>query len=106
MKRLIAATIAACLATPVLAWGPREQGALAGVVGTILFQHVTRDTHGRIHQPYPVYSHPPVVVHQPPQMVIGPSPYCPPGTGYFGHEMRTFTDQWGRYWNTPVPICR
>lgn len=103
MKRLIAATLAACLATPVLAWGPREQGALAGVVGTILFQHVTRD--GRIHQPYPVYGYPPVVVHQP-QMVIGPSPYCPPGTGYFGHEMRTFTDQWGRYWNTPVPICR
>lgn len=51
-----------------------------------------------------IITRPQVVEAAPP--VIGPSPYCPPGTGYFGHEWRAYTDQWGRYWNTQVPICR
>lgn len=51
-----------------------------------------------------IMTRPPVVTE--PAPVIGPSPYCPPGTGYFGHEVRTYTDQWGRYFNAQVPICR
>jgi hypothetical protein len=51
-----------------------------------------------------ILTRPQVVVE--PAPVIGPSPYCPPGTGYFGHDWRTFTDQWGRYYTQQVPICR
>ena len=51
-----------------------------------------------------VLTRPQVVVE--PAPVIGPSPYCPLGTGYFGHEYRTFEDQWGRRETLLVPIYR
>lgn len=55
MKKIVLA-LALVASTPAFAWGEREQGALAGIVGTILFQNMTR----------PHVVQPPVVIHQPP----------------------------------------
>jgi hypothetical protein len=73
MKRTLALITAAAMATPALAWGPREQGALAGIVGTLIFQHVTKDAQaGSVPNPQPVYVPGPVVVQQPPVIVQQP----------------------------------
>ncbi len=76
------------MATPALAWGDREQGALAGIVGTLIFQHIQRDGYGR--QPAPVVIHQPPVVVQPAPVIVQPAPVvveptyqCPPGTRAF-----------------------
>lgn len=58
MKKVVVAALVALIAMPAFAWGPREQGALAGIAGTLLFQHITRD--GAQPAP-PVYSAPPPV---------------------------------------------
>lgn len=43
MRKFIAAlAILGSLSAPAHAWGDREQGALAGVAATLLFQHVTQ----------------------------------------------------------------
>jgi hypothetical protein len=96
MKNAIALIIAASMATPALAWGDREQGALAGILGTLIFQHVQRDGVGR---------HPaPVVVQQQPQIIYAPAPQqqviiqntgivCPQGLAAFYHQR---FDQYGR----------
>lgn len=69
MIKFIAATVVALsFATPAHAWGDREQGALAGIAGTLLWQRL--DQHQRqprpqvIHQPVYV---PPTVIYQYPQ---------------------------------------
>jgi hypothetical protein len=72
MIKLITASVAALLfATSAQAWGDREQGALAGIVGTLLWQRL--DNHGQtqqrpqvIHQPVYV---PPTVIYQYPQVM-------------------------------------
>jgi len=70
MIKFIAATIVALsVATPAQAWGDREQGALAGIVGTLLWQRL--DNQGQIQQRpqvirQPVYV-PPTVIYQYPQ---------------------------------------
>lgn len=104
MKRTL--TAVALLATvgfsnPALAWGDREQGALAGVVGTLIFQHIQRDGFGR--QPAPVIvQQPPVIVQQPPviyapapqQVIIqNPAVICPEGLAPFYNQR---TDRYGR----------
>jgi hypothetical protein len=55
-KVLIAGLIAISAVGSAHAWGEREQGALAGIAGTLLYQHVTR--------PQVVYSQPQVVYQQ------------------------------------------
>ena len=96
MKRALALITAALVATPALAWGDREQGALAGIVGTLIFQHIQRDGYGR---------HPaPVVVQPQPQIIYAPAPQqqviiqntgivCPPGLAAFYNQR---IDQYGR----------
>ena len=42
MKKLLVAAVLASSLGSAQAWGQREQGALAGVVGTMLLQHMTR----------------------------------------------------------------
>lgn len=72
MIKFIAATVVAFLfTTSAQAWGDREQGALAGIVGTLLWQKL--DNQGQmqqrpqvIHQPVYV---PPTVIYQYPQPV-------------------------------------
>lgn len=101
MKRALALITAAAMATPALAWGPREQGALVGIVGTLIFQHATRDAHaGSI--PQPVYVPGPVVVQQPPVIIVQPQHQiilqntgivCPQGLAAFFNQR---TDRYGR----------
>ncbi len=45
-------------ASPALAWGDKEQGVLAGILGTIAIQGLIRET-GPSHRPAPVYRDPP-----------------------------------------------
>jgi len=41
MKKLIIATaLTAIVSSPAMAWGDKEQGALAGVIGTLFLQHM------------------------------------------------------------------
>lgn len=83
MKKFIAAVaIFAGFTAQAHAWGDREQGILAGVVGTLILQHVTgsRDTQSQPVPNYPPVSvggypqQPPVVQHYPqqPQIVFPP----------------------------------
>lgn len=71
-KVLTAAVLSAAIATPALAWGEREQGALAGIVGTLILQQIARDGQAVPPQPAP---RPPVVQ---PQVVYPPVVYAPP----------------------------
>lgn len=101
MKKALALIIAASMATPALAWGPREQGALAGIVGTLIFQHVAKDAHsGPVVHPQPVYVPSPVVVYPQPVIVTQPQVIlqntgvvCPAGTAAFFNQR---TDRYGR----------
>lgn len=61
MKKIVAGLIVAVSATSAMAWGDREQGALAGIVGTILLQKAM--------QPQPVYQQQPQMVYQQPQQI-------------------------------------
>lgn len=78
MKKLIVSALIATAAVPALAWGDREQGALAGIVGTIILQNVMRNNQPPVVQQYPQppvvqqypqpsYPYPPVVINVPPQ---------------------------------------
>jgi hypothetical protein len=69
MIKLITASVAALLfATSAQAWGDREQGALAGIVGTLIWKKLESQNQPPrpqvIHQP--VYT-PPTVIYQYPQ---------------------------------------
>lgn len=95
MKKALALITAACMATPALAWGPHEQGALAGVVGTLIFQHIQRDGYGR--QPAPVIVQQPQVIYAPapqPQVIIqNTGVLCPQGLAPFYNQR---FDNYGR----------
>ena len=93
MKRTLALITAACLATPAFAWGDREQGALAGIAATLIFQHIQRDA-----QTAPA----PVVFQQQPQIIYQPQPQvivqntgivCPQGLAAFYNQR---FDRYGR----------
>ena len=72
MIKFIAATVVALsFTTSALAWGDREQGALAGIVGTLLWQKLDNQSQMQqrpqvIHQPVYV---PPTVIYQYPQVM-------------------------------------
>lgn len=105
MKRTIALITAACMATPALAWGDREQGALAGIVGTLIFQQIQRNANaGPVVHPQPVYVPGPVIVQQPPVVIAQPAPMpqvilqntgivCPQGLAAFFNQR---IDRYGR----------
>lgn len=71
IKFIVATVVALSFATPAQAWGDREQGALAGIAGTLLWQKL--DNQGQT-QPrpqvirQPVYV-PPTVIYQYPQVM-------------------------------------
>jgi hypothetical protein len=94
MKNALALIAAACIASPALAWGDREQGALTGILGTLLFQHVQRESQA---------PQPPVVVQRP-QIIYAPAPQqqviiqntgilCPQGLAPFYNQR---FDHYGR----------
>jgi hypothetical protein len=66
MKKVLVALITVATIGSAHAWGPREQGALAGVASVLLYQHVT--------QPRVVYQQQPQVIYQ--QQTI-PAPVYP-----------------------------
>ena len=90
MKTAIALITAALTATSAQAWGEREQGALAGIVGTLIIQQIYKDSQDRSqreHPPVIVRERPaPVIVYrQPPAVIIHDTPHimCPQGTAEF-----------------------
>jgi hypothetical protein len=101
MKKTLALIAAACIASPAFAWGDREQGALAGIIGTLLFQHVQRESQAS--QP-PVIVQRPQVIMQQPQVIYAPAPQqqviiqntgivCPQGLAPFYNQR---FDHYGR----------
>jgi hypothetical protein len=67
MKKLIAATLAASMFTPAMAWGEREQGALIGLIVGGLIVSKQQDQ-------------PRLQLPQPQQVIILPPVYIPPKT--------------------------
>ena len=63
-KFILAVLITLGAASSAHAWGPREQGALAGVAGVLLYQQITQP---RVvyQQPQVIYTPPPVIYTQP-----------------------------------------
>ena len=95
MNKTIALIAAACIATPALAWGDREQGALAGILGTLIYQNIQRDGFGR--QPAPVFVPQPQIIYAPapqPQVIIqNQTVMCPEGLAPFYNQR---FDRFGR----------
>jgi len=89
MKTAIALITAALTATSAQAWGEREQGALAGIVGTIVLQQIYKDSQDRAPRELPPVvnrDHRPVIVHRaPPPVIIVDTQQilCPQGTAEF-----------------------
>jgi hypothetical protein len=79
MKKIALFTlIAGMLSTPAYAWGPREQGILAGVAGLWVYQQLSRPPVAVYQQPPVVVAPPPVVYQQPPVVVAPPTVYVYP----------------------------
>jgi hypothetical protein len=93
MNKTIALIAAACIATPALAWGDREQGALAGIAATLIFQHIQRDAQAQ----QPVIVQQPQIIYAPapqPQVIIqNQSIVCPQGLAPFYNQR---FDRYGR----------
>lgn len=86
MKTAIALIAAALTATSAHAWGDREQGVLAGVVGTLILQHIHRDHQQRQPQPQVVIRDTPLRGFPPAPVVIvqeSAQIMCPQGTAAF-----------------------
>lgn len=63
MKKLIASILIASVSIPALAWGDREQGALAGLIGALLISNAMKERE----------YNPPVIIQ--PNVIIQPHPY-------------------------------
>ena len=89
MKKIIVAVTAVLtmtFAAQAQAWGPREQGALAGIAGTLLFQAITQNqgpvVQGTGYPPvqvggYPqpqIYQQQPQVIYRQPQVIYQQAP--------------------------------
>lgn len=78
MKRtLITLVAAAAISQPAFALNDREQGVLAGIVGTLVLQQVVKNNrHVEVqHQPpIVVQQQPPVVIQQQPPVVVQQQP--------------------------------
>ena len=82
MKKLFV-TVALMASTAAFAWGPREQGIVTGVAGTLLYQHITGNQ--------PQYNPPPAVYYP-------PAPVYP--QNYYQAPVRT-----PAYYQPPPPVC-
>ncbi len=89
MKTAIAFIAAALTASSAHAWGEREQGALAGIIGTIVLQQIYKDSERqdrREQPPVVIRERGPVIVYRnPPPVIIQDTPHimCPQGTAEF-----------------------
>ena len=92
MIKLITTAAAVLLfATSAQAWGDREQGALAGIVGTLLWQKL--DNHGQIQQ-RPQVIHQPVYV--PPTVIYQYPPVMPERQCFVVRETRNYNGTYTR----------
>ena len=100
MKKFIIAVVAGLVfSSSAFAWGPREQGALAGIAGLWAFQQLQRAGQPQvIYQQTPpvIYQQTPPVIMQQPPVIYAPQPqqYC---------EYTVVTDQFG--FQRSVPFC-
>jgi hypothetical protein len=100
MKKFIVAVVAGLVfSSSAFAWGPREQGALAGIAGLWAFQQLQRAGQPQvIYQQTPpvIYQQTPPVIYQQPPVIYAPQPqqYC---------EYTVVTDQFG--FQRSVPFC-
>jgi hypothetical protein len=100
MKKFIVAIVAGLVfSSSAFAWGPREQGALAGIAGLWAFQQLQRAGQPQvIYQQTPpvIYQQTPPVIMQQPPVIYAPQPqqYC---------EYTVVTDQFG--FQRSVPFC-
>jgi hypothetical protein len=81
MKKVIVslALLGSLISTSAMAWGPREQGILAGVAGLWVYQQLDRagrQPQAVYVQPAPVYVQPQTVYVQPPVYALPPQQYC------------------------------
>ena len=87
MKKILAIlALAAATITPAHAWGDREQGMLAGIAATLIYQHIAQGHAGAVPPvmppvaypqpqayPYPQhYPQPQIVVPQRPPVIVVP----------------------------------
>jgi hypothetical protein len=90
IKLITTAAVVLLFSTSAQAWGDREQGALAGIVGTLIWQKLESQNQPPrpqvIHQP--VYT-PPTVIYQYPQPV--PERQC-----YVVRETRNYNGSYTR----------
>jgi hypothetical protein len=100
MKKFIIAVVAGLVfSSSAFAWGPREQGALAGIAGLWAFQQLQRAG-----QPQVIYQQtPPVIYQQTPPVILQQPPviYAPQPQQYC--EYTVVTDQFG--FQRSVPFC-
>jgi len=100
MRKFIVAVVAGLVfSSSAFAWGPREQGALAGMAGLWAFQQLQRAGQPQvIYQQTPpvIYQQTPPVIMQQPPVIYAPQPqqYC---------EYTVVTDQFG--FQRSVPFC-
>ena len=78
MKKLIL-SLALVAATPAFAWGDREQGAVAGILGTLILQNS-----GVIPRPAQIYQPGVVIQQQPPVYINTPPVYNLPRPRHYG----------------------
>lgn len=64
MKKALAGFALCAAATTAMAWGPREQGLLAGIAGTLIIQQIFKGEGQAQTQNPPPATQPPVVVYQ------------------------------------------
>ena len=100
MKKFIVAVVAGLVfSSSAFAWGPREQGALAGIAGLWAFQQLQRAGQPQViyqQTPTVIYQQTPPVIMQQPPVIDAPQPqqYC---------EYTVVTDQFG--FQRSVPFC-
>ena len=88
MKKIVIAISIMSCATVVFAWGPREQGALAGIVAGVVIDEAIRNDEPRYVQPPRYYVEPPRYYqpYQPP-VYVQPRQQCwnAPSFDYYGN---------------------
>ena len=79
MKKLIIAVAAVAISTSAMAWGPREQGALTGlVIGAVVASQYDAPEPRYQRRQEPVYVQPQPVYIQPQPQICGYNVYCGP----------------------------
>lgn len=81
MKKVMVAValIGSLISTSAMAWGPREQGILAGAAGLWAIQQLNKAGQPQgervivQQQPQVIYQQPPVIIHQPQVIYVYPT---------------------------------